>query len=148
MELQELYNKMISEGFNRFYIEGIGGPVCDDVECLGQNGQEWAVYYIERGQKSSPRFTTNSQVEAMDYYYKHVASIEHWHMILFTRSKSLMELRRTELENQNIRVIQNDIPHYSKTGDRIYRLFVVNKDIFRATELFDVIPLYDEDLKR
>lgn len=148
MELRELYNKMISEGFNRFYIEGIGGPVFDDVECLGKIGSEWAVYYVERGQKSNPMFTSNSQDEAVDYYYKRVASIEHWHMIVFTRSKSLMEERRKTLENQNIRVIQNDIPHYSKTDDRVYRLFVVNKDIFKAKELFDVIPLYDDDLKR
>ena len=123
MELRELYNKMISEGFNHFYIEGIGGPVFDDVECLGKIGSEWAVYYVERGQKSSPMFTSSSIDEAM-------------------------EERRKTLENQNMRVIQNDIPHYSKTHDRVYRLFVVNKDIFKAKKLFDVIPLYDDDLKR
>ena len=47
-----------------------------------------------------------------------------------------------------IRVIQNDIPHYSKTDDRVYRLFIVNKDIFKANELFDIIPLCDQDLKK
>jgi hypothetical protein len=148
MELRELYNKMIAEGFKRFYIEGIGGPISDDVEVLGKIGSEWAVFYVERGKKSPPIFTTKSQEEAVAYYQQHVSKIEHWHIVVFTRSKSLMESRKVELEKNGIRVIQNDIPHYSKKDDIVYRLFVVNKDIFKAQELFEVIPLFDEALKR
>ncbi len=88
---------MISEGFNRFYIDDLGGPIFDDVECLGEIGSEWAVYYIERGQKSDPIFTSTSQEKAIEYYYNHVAKIEHWHMIVCTRSKSIMESRFVEV---------------------------------------------------
>lgn len=139
---------MLSDGFNRFYIDGIGGPISDDVECLGKIGTEWAVYYVERGQKSAPIFTSESEEKAIAFYYEHVSKIEHWHMIVFTRSKIIMESAQRILENHNIRVIQNDIPHYSKTDDRVYRLFVVNKAIFMAKELFAEVPFYDHDLKR
>lgn len=48
MELRELYDIFIAEGCNRFYIDGMGGPQSDDVECLGTNSGKWEVYYIER----------------------------------------------------------------------------------------------------
>lgn len=147
MELNDLHNKFLAEGFNRFFIEGIGGPCPDDVEVLGKIGPEWAVYYVERGQKSKPLFSSTSLALAIEFYYNHIASIEHWHLIAFTRSKTIVEARRAQLENLNIRVIQNDIPHYSKSGDCVYRLFVVNKDIFKANDLFEDNPYYDEDLR-
>lgn len=34
MELKQLYDTLIAEGCNRFYIDGIGGPQNDDVELL------------------------------------------------------------------------------------------------------------------
>ena len=148
MKLQELYNTLIAEGCNNFYIDGVGGGMPDDVHCLGKIGQEWAVYYVERGQKSSPIFSSPSQEEAIKYYHTFVSDTKHWHMVVFTRSDEIVEKYREALNQRNIEVKQNDIPHYSKTNDRVYRLFVVNKDIFKVRELFDVVPFYDADLKR
>ncbi|MGX7688158.1 hypothetical protein ACWA1C_13425 [Flectobacillus roseus] len=148
MELKELYNKFINDGYNNFYIDGIGGPRPDDVHCLGFDNQIWTVYYIERGQKSNPIFSTNDKDAAIKFYSDVVSTIEHWHLIAFTRSTQILSDYKQTLEKMNVKTIQNDIPDFSKSGDRVYRLFVVNRDIFVAKEQLDNIPYFDNDLKK
>lgn len=148
MELKELYNKFIEEGYNNFYIDGIGGPISDDVHCLGYDNHNWTVYYIERRQKSNPLFSTKDKDTAIKYYSDFVSKIEHWHLIAFTRSSNILSDFKQKLEKIDIKTIQNDIPDFSITGDRVYRLFVVNKDIFDAKEQIDNIPYFDNDLKK
>lgn len=147
MELQELYDKLISEGCNRFCIEGIGEQFSDDIERLEMIDGKWVVYYLERGQKSNPFFTTSSKDEAIDFYYHYIKKIEHWHMVAFTRLADVISERKRILENAGIRVVQNDIPAYKTAGDHVYRIFVTNGDIFKAEKLFDEIPYIDDDLK-
>ena len=147
MELKQLYDKFISEGCNRFYIEGIGGPQSDDVECLGFSNGNWIIYYTERGQKSEPIFSTTDKNEAINYYHDHILGIEHWHIIAFTRSKDKFDFYKNRLEESGIKTIQNDIPDYKVTGDRVFRLFVTNKEINRTRDLLDDFPYYDNDLK-
>ena len=147
MDLKDLYDKFISEGYTNFYIEGVGGPMKDDVHCLGFYDRNWTVYYIERGIKSKPIFSTKDKDVAIAYYSEFMSKIEHWHLIAFTRSVKILNYFRYKLEKLGIKTMQNDIPNYSLTGDRVYRLFVVNNDIFIAKEQFENIPYYDTDLK-
>jgi hypothetical protein len=148
MTIQELHDTLLSEGCNRFFIQGIGGPQDDDVEHLGFNGDKWEVYYSERGQRSSLIFATSSEAEAIEYYYEHVIKQEHWHLVVFTRSPDVFNSCKIVLEKNNVKIIQNDIPNYSKSDDRVFRLFVTNKDIFVAQKLLEIVPYYDEDFKR
>jgi hypothetical protein len=148
MELTTLYNKFIAEGYTNFYIDGIGGPQTDDVHCLGFNNPNWEVYYIERGQKSEPIFSSTNEEEAINFYSDFVSRIEHWHLIVFTRSAEILNDFKSKLESKNIRTIQNDIPNYKTAGDRVYRLFAVNKDVFIVKEIFKDVPYFDEELKR
>ncbi|MEO5911759.1 MAG: hypothetical protein ABIP95_12790 [Pelobium sp.] len=147
MELKELYNKFIKEGYNNFYIDGVGVPIPDDVHCLGFDNNNWTVYYIERGKKSTPIFSTTDKELAIKYYSDFVAKIEHWHLIAFTRSSKIIEEFNQKLGKLAVRTIQNDIPDFKVTGDRVYRLFVVNKDIFVAKNEIGDVPYYDNDLK-
>ena len=147
MELKELYKKFIDSGCNRFYINGIGGPIDDDVECLGLQNGIWEVYYIERGQKSNPSFTSTDKEEAINYYHDYILGKQHWHLIAFTRSFEKFDSYKTELENNGIKIIQNDIPDYKFTGDRVYRLFVTNMDIFKAEKILKKVLYFDGDLK-
>ena len=147
MELKELYDKLIAEGCNRFCIEGVGEQTLDDVEQLGMNDGKWEVRYFERGQPGTVLFSTPDKEEAIRFY-SHVMKIEHWHLIAFTRSFDIYNTFREKLERAGIRIVQNDIPHYSAPDDRVYRLFVTNKDIFKARILFDTVPYFDENLKR
>jgi hypothetical protein len=146
MELTELYNKFISEGYNNFYIEGVGGPRPDGLHCLGYDNKSWSVYYIERGQKSAPIFITQDKNEAIKYYSDFVSRIEHWHLIAFTRSKEILNDYKLKLEKLDVKTIQNDIPALTKENDIVYRLFVVNKDIIKAKSIYNDIPYFDNDL--
>jgi hypothetical protein len=145
--LKELYNRLIAEGCNRFYIDGIGGPHNDDVECLGFQNGEWLVYYTERGQVGHVLFRSDDQQKAIDYYYRHVMSMEHWHLAVMTRSKEVVNEVRKKLEKRLIKTIQNDIPSYSKQGDVVFRLFVTGKDVFQLDKVLDEVPLCDPELK-
>jgi hypothetical protein len=148
MELKDLHDKLIAEGCNRFYIDGIGGLQSDDVECLGFNNGAWEVYYIERGVKNEPLFISENKQEAIKYYYKHITNQEHIHIVVFTRFRKLFNLKKEKLEQAGIKIFENNIPHYKEKDDIIYRLFVINKDIFKAKLLFKDVPYFDEDLKR
>lgn len=148
MELTELYNKFISEGYINFYIDGVGGPRPDDVHCLGLENNLWTVYYIERGHKSEPIFSSNSKSEAIEFYSDFVSKIEHWHIIVFTRSEKILNDYKQKLELNNIRTIENNIPSFNTIDDKVYRLFVVNKGIVLAKNLFPEIPYFDQDLKK
>lgn len=148
MELTELYEKLLAEGCNRFYIEGVGGPVSDDVECLCLSNGKWNVSYVERGQKSKPVFSTDDKNEAVNFYFNHIMQFEHRHLITLTRSIQTLNFYKALAEKHGIRTIQNDIPAYGRAGDVVYRLFVVNKDIFRLKEVTQAIPFFDEALKR
>ncbi|RZJ70108.1 hypothetical protein [Flavobacterium sp.] len=145
-KLQDLHNELISKGCNLFFIDGIGGPIDSDVEHLGFFDPNWEVYYSERGQKGKVFLSTPDISEAIAFYRKHILSIEHWHLIAFTRSADVLEKYRFGLEKVRIKTIQNDLPDYSQRNDRIYRLFVVNKSIFEALRLFPEVPFFDENL--
>ena len=147
MDLKELYDKFISEGYTNFYIEGVGGPMKDDVHSLGFYDRNWTVYYIERGIKSKPIFSTKDKDVAIAYYSEFMSKIEHWHLIAFTRSNEILNDFRYKLEKSGVTTIQDDIPNYRLNGDRVYRLYVVNKDIFIGKEQIENIPYFDKDLK-
>ncbi len=147
MELKELYDKFIAEGCNRFCIEGIGGQRFDDIERLEMNNGTWEVNYYERGRARDTLFSSVDKQEAIHFYDDFVMKIQHWHLVAFTRSFDVFNAYRATLESHGIRTIQNDIPDYASTNDHIYRLIVINKDIFRAKELFEKLPYVDEDIK-
>ncbi|WP_026976836.1 hypothetical protein [Flavobacterium tegetincola] len=147
MDLKNLYNNFISEGYTNFYIEGIVGTMKNDVHCLGFDNQNWTVYYTERGIKSKPIFSTADKEVAMAYYSEFVSKIEHWHLIAFTRSNKILDDFKYKLEQLGIKTIQNDIPNFRLTVDRVYRLFVIDKDIFIAKKHIENIPYFDTDLK-
>lgn len=109
MELQKLYEALLAEGCNQFYIDGIGGPQSDDVDCLGFHNGKWEVYYTERGQKDSPFFSSTDQAEAIRFYYGHIMKIDHWHLVAFTRSAAIVDSYEKQLEQANIKTIRNDI---------------------------------------
>lgn len=147
MELNKLHDKFIAEGCNHFYIEGVGGPQSDDVEVLGERNGIWEICYVERGQKSSPLFSSTDKDEAIEYYTKHVLRIKHHHLVVMTRLTKKISEFKEQLTKHNIEFMQNDIPHYNTTDDIVYRLFVFGKSIFKVKELCDCIPFIDKDLK-
>jgi hypothetical protein len=148
-KLIKLYNELIDEGCdcNSFYIDGISKSIPNDTFCLDNDGQKWKIYYTEMGEKTDI-YSTYDLIDAINYYKKYIMEkVEHWHLICFTRSIKTLDKYRNVLKQNEIEVIENNIPAYKHYGDCVFRIFVNGKDIFRANELFDDIPYYDEDLK-
>jgi hypothetical protein len=143
-KLKKLNNELISEGCNNFFVSGISNNnLLDDVFCLNNNKKKWEVYYSERGRNEKPIYSTYDLDEAIDYYKNYIMNMEHWHLIIITRSNDKNNEYKIVLENNGIKVIQNDIPAYKSKDDYVFRLFVKNKDIFEAKKLFENIPNYD-----
>lgn len=145
-ELKKLYDEFIAEGFNQFYIEGIGGPTSDGIEILGQTNGNWEVCYVENGKKDKPIFSSIHKKEAITFYRNHVSKIKHPHLVAFTRSQVKIEAIKKNLNAHKIEYWQNDIPNYQEVGDTVYRIFVFNKDIFKLKEI-DVDMPFIEVLK-
>jgi hypothetical protein len=148
-KLKTLYNELLMEGCNKFYIRDVGGGYSspDGIDMLDYIDNKWCVYYTERGLKHKPIFSSESLDDAIAFYRNHILSIQHWHLIVFSRSKKTIEYYKNKISAEGIEVRQNDIPHYSQVNDRVFRLFVLNKDIFRVREIFQTIPFMDDDLK-
>jgi hypothetical protein len=146
-KLKKLFDELVSEGCNNFYIYGINKSVPEDVVCLNNDGGKWEIYYTERGIKGEIIYSTVDLNEAINYYRNYIKKITHLHIICFTRYNEIMNNYKKILVNNKIEIIENNIPSYKFYGDYIFRLFVKNKDIFKARELFENIPYYDNELK-
>ncbi len=147
MELAELYQKFLEEGFNYFNIKGVGGPANSDVFELAENVGIWEIYYTERGQNQPPIFVSTDRAEAIAAFYEQMRKIKHIHLVACTRSGKVLDDYKDKLEASGIETYQNDIPAYKTINDHVYRLFVINKAIFKAKEIFDDLPYFDTDLR-
>lgn len=146
MKLYKLYAKLKKEGCNKFCIIGIGG-LENDCDCLLKVNGRWEIFYSERGQRSQSVFSTFRIDEAISFYFNHVIKTEHMHIVVSTRSSDLLYKFKSEIEKLGIKIIQNDISNFSEAGDRVYRLFVIKKDIFIVKKKMKFLPYFDEDLK-
>jgi uncharacterized C2H2 Zn-finger protein len=115
------------------------------VVCFDKVKDKWKIYYTERGMKGEIFFSSNDIDDVMKYYKEYILKMDHWHLIVFTRSKEIINNYKKVLEENKIRIIQNDIPSYKSSGDRVFRLFVINKDIFKVKELFKIVPYCDKE---
>jgi len=142
-KLRKLNKELIENGCNNFFISGISKGLLDDVFCLNKQNGTWIIFYTERGKNEDPIYLTNDLDEVINYYKNYIMKIDHWHLIISTRSyEKIIEYKKV-LEKSNIKTIENNIPAYKSKNDYVYRLFVLNKSIFEAKKIFDNIPYND-----
>ena len=147
-ELKALHDKLINEGCKDFCMPGVNEQSFVEGYCLDLRDDEWIVYYGERGGEDRPKFFYNDKEGAFKYFYELIMSQEHLHIVAFTRSLNMFNFHKNELGKYEITTIQDDIKNYKTIDDHVYRLFVKNKDIFKAKEILDKVPFYDDDLER
>lgn len=145
-DLYALYEDLIANGCIHFYIQGIDFGYFGDVEALVFEDNIWQVYYTERGVKGKTLFSSDSKKDAIEFYRNHILSIRHSHLIVFTRSIDTLNHFKSLLKQEGIETWQNDMPAYKNRGDHVFRLFVFNKDIFKAKALIGVLPHKDRDM--
>ena len=132
MFASELTEKLLAEGCTPESFAVLSRQ--SDAYCLDKLLGEWAVFYSERGIDSNPIFTSESEVEACNFFYDYILKLEHWHLVGFFKQ----ELQAQELENKlkefGIESIRNDIPAFNTVNDPRFRVFVVGKCILKAKE--------------
>ncbi len=65
-----------------------------------------------------------------------------------TRNKHKLNEFKDLFNKKNIEYSQNNIPHYNEKNDKVYRLFVYGKDIFKIKKLNNSLPFLDDDCSK
>lgn len=141
MKAAELKEKLLAEGCNEnnFAVMSRG----NDSFCLDKKGDQWAVFYAERGHDSEPIFTSADEAAACEFFYQTILKIQHWHLVGFFQQESQAISLEEKLKSLGIQPVRNDIPAYQAANDPRYRVFVVGKDIFAVRKHFgQVIVTY------
>jgi len=130
MKASELKGKLIAEGCNgnKFAVLSRGNDAC----CLDKKGNEWVVFYSERGCDSEPILKSESENEACEFSFNHVVKQKHWPIVGFFKSEKEAKDLESKLVAIGIKPIRNDFPAYKTANDPRYRVFVVGKDIFKV----------------
>ena len=144
MDTRELARRLFEEGCNpAIYAIGERGGA-SDAFCLTRTGDEWQVYYTERGHDSPPMFATASEEEACAYFLAHMRSIRHDHCVGFFRAREGAVALLGRLEALGLAPWADQIP-YGGPGDPRFRVFVSGTAVFAARAELGAIPARDED---
>jgi hypothetical protein len=141
MKASDLKERLIAEGCNEnnFAVLSRG----NDAFCLDKQGNQWIVFYSEKGCDSEPIFRSESEEEACKFFFNHVTNQQHWHIVGFFKDEDDARKLEAALLAIGVKPIRNDISAYASADDPRYRVFVVGKDIFTVREhLGDVLIDY------
>lgn len=142
MNIEELKTRLEEEGCSKmnYAIEESGS----DVFCLQNQNGKWRIFYTERGRDQEPMFESDDEAEACDYFFTFMMTkIRHSHMVGFFVSKQHAEEMQSILNENGIPNYRNDMP-YNGWKDPRYRVFVEGKDIFKARELYNKLPILEQ----
>ena len=128
MNATEAYDRLISEGANPMQCFVHSRGASDDAIGLTKEGNQWKVFYTERGCDSPPMFTSEHETEAAEFFYKEISKEKHWHLVGFFKKEENAHALEKELDG--ITTIRDDIPNYKFAGDPRFRVFVAGSDIF------------------
>jgi hypothetical protein len=132
MKASELRKKLIAAGCNESNFSVLSRS--NDAFCLDKKGNEWVVFYSERGCDSEPIFSSKSENEACEFFFNHITRQQHWHIVGFFKNEREAKELESKLVAIGVQPIRNDIPAYKTANDPRYRVFVVGKDIFKVRE--------------
>jgi len=143
MNIRELEQRLIEEGCNpNSYTVGSRGSALD-AYCLTHDGQEWQIYYTERGTDGVPEFTSSDEEEACEYFFNFIMKFRHDHCVGFFRSESNANVMQEKLHNHGLHPFQDKIP-YGGWSDPRFRVFVSGREIFKAREILGKVPVQDQ----
>lgn len=147
MNIRELEQRLIEEGCNPGnYAIGSRG-FASDAYCLTYNGQEWQVYYTERGQDQAPEYSSNSEEEACEYFFQFMMKFRHDHCVGTFLSKSAATELHTALESHGLHPFQDVIP-YPVLKEPLYRVWVSGKEIFLVENIIGTRYITDQPEKK
>jgi hypothetical protein len=98
MTASEVFEKLLAEGCNKSHFSIHRSE--HDAFCLVRRGNEWFVYYSERGQDYPPEYTSASEDDACEFFYTLVMNQQHWHIVGFFKNENdakQLEVKGTDL---------------------------------------------------
>ena len=141
MTIAELSRRLLAEGCNPDYY-ALNTRSYDGF-CLMRRGQEWAVFYSERGRDQEPIFTSPDEDTACQYFFDFVMKMEHRHLVAVLRSEPAAQALRARLGAQGIATHAYPLLYAQDEYRQV--VSVVGKDIFRARALLGKLPIEDHD---
>ena len=142
MNTRELSQRLFDEGCNSsLYAIGSRG-IASDAFCLTYTGTQWQVFYTERGQDSSPIYTSGSESQACEFFFQHIMAMRHDHCVGFFKSEQSAEALQSRLQEIGLRSWKDRIP-YGGLSDSRFRVFVTGKFIFPAMAALGNVPIRD-----
>lgn len=141
MKITDLREKLLSEGCRDDSFAILSRGSGDDVHCLDRKGNDWVVFFTERGRDSEPIFASPSECEACQFFYDLIVGMEHRHIVGFFKEESEAEALEASIRSICVEPVRNDIPSYSSRYDPRYRVFVVGKNIFTFRRHFGNGPI-------
>lgn len=142
MNIAELQQRLHHEGCNpHTYAIGQRG-LASDAFCLVHDGHAWQVFYTERGTDQTPLFSSVDEADACAFFFKHITSLVHHHLVGFFRSQTAADDLCERLAQMGLRIKRDTIP-YTSRDDWRHRIFVTGKDIFAAQESLGTLPQTD-----
>lgn len=134
MNIGELESRLYKEGCNpRSYAIGKRGSA-SDAYCLTHNGQEWQVYYTERGSDNAPEYTSKSEEAACEYFFNFIMKFRHDHCVGNFISKAAANELQARLESHGLHPFRDKIP-YPILKEPLYRVWVSGKEIFGVQDI-------------
>jgi len=146
MNIDELEKRLLAEGCNPGYFAIGSRGSASDAHCLTHNGQEWQVYYTERGVDSKPEYTSPSEEDACEYFFTFMMKFRHDHCVGVFLSKALADELQTKLESHGVHPFQDKIP-IPVVKEPLHRVWVSGKEIFTVKEVLGTTYITDKPEK-
>jgi hypothetical protein len=143
MTIAELARRLEAEGCRpESYAIGARGSA-SDAFCLAFDGDQWRIYYTERGTDAPPIYTSADKEAACDWFFRLVMSQPHNHLVGFFRAAAAAQALRARLVGHGIASTVDRIP-YGGMHDPRFRVFVPGKAIFPARQVLGALPITDD----
>ena len=134
MNIHELEKRLMEEGCNPSYYDIGSRGSASDAHCLTHNGQEWQVYYTERGVDQTPEYTSKSEEEACEYFFHFIMKFRHDHCVGSFLSESAADELQSKLESHGLHPFRDKIP-YPVLKEPLYRVWISGKEIFSVENI-------------
>lgn len=146
MNIRELEQRLLEEGCNpAMFAIGSRGSA-SDAHCLIHDGQEWRVYYTERGVDQAPLFGTTNEAEACKYFFDFMMKFRHDHCVGTFDSRAAADELYDNLARHGLKPFRDVIP-VPVMPQPIYRVWVSGKEIFAVETIIGARYVTDRPQK-
>jgi hypothetical protein len=138
MNCEELERQLEAAGCSRAnYSVGTRG---NDTFCLEKVGDEWWVFYTERGMLNDPEYRSASEAEACAYLWEKMQNIRHDHLAGAFTDQAHAQAFAQSLQRLGMPHHCDQIP-FPVLNPPLFRVFVYGAAIFDLRKRYGSLPV-------